>query len=146
MTTTLDRTPLASDKVLAYMMAGQAVITLESARTGAHYTYRLRKKQAADLWFVALLTGPDNTASYSYIGIVVKDGAGRYVFKTTAKSKAGADAPSVRGLVYALARLQDGPADHNIRYHHSGRCGRCGRALTVPESVETGLGPVCSGR
>jgi hypothetical protein len=26
---------------------------------------------------------------------------------------------------------------------HEGRCGRCGRALTVPESVERGIGPEC---
>jgi len=26
------------------------------------------------------------------------------------------------------------------------RCGRCGRVLTVPESVESGFGPECIGR
>jgi hypothetical protein len=29
---------------------------------------------------------------------------------------------------------------------HEGRCGKCGRALTVPESIESGLGPVCESR
>ena len=28
---------------------------------------------------------------------------------------------------------------------HEGSCGRCGRKLTVPESIENGLGPVCAG-
>jgi hypothetical protein len=27
--------------------------------------------------------------------------------------------------------------------HHEGRCGRCGRTLTVPESIESGFGPEC---
>ena len=26
---------------------------------------------------------------------------------------------------------------------HEGRCGRCGRKLTVPESIEAGYGPEC---
>lgn len=29
---------------------------------------------------------------------------------------------------------------------HEGRCGRCGRKLTVPESIETGIGPDCAKR
>jgi hypothetical protein len=27
---------------------------------------------------------------------------------------------------------------------HEGRCGRCGRKLTVPESIESGFGPECA--
>jgi len=30
--------------------------------------------------------------------------------------------------------------------HHEGRCGRCNRKLTVPESIENGLGPECAGK
>jgi hypothetical protein len=29
---------------------------------------------------------------------------------------------------------------------HEGRCGRCGRRLTVPESIESGYGPECIGK
>jgi rRNA maturation endonuclease Nob1 len=30
--------------------------------------------------------------------------------------------------------------------YHLGRCGKCGKALTEPESISTGLGPICGGR
>jgi hypothetical protein len=30
--------------------------------------------------------------------------------------------------------------------YHEGRCGRCNRKLTVPESIETGLGPECASK
>jgi hypothetical protein len=33
-----------------------------------------------------------------------------------------------------------------LKVHHEGRCCRCGRKLTVPESIETGLGPECASR
>lgn len=32
-----------------------------------------------------------------------------------------------------------------IEVWHEGRCGACGRRLTVPESIANGLGPVCAG-
>ena len=33
-----------------------------------------------------------------------------------------------------------------IQIWHEGTCGHCGRALTVPLSIENGIGPVCQGR
>jgi hypothetical protein len=31
----------------------------------------------------------------------------------------------------------------NLEIWHEGRCGRCGRKLTVPESIHNGYGPEC---
>ena len=33
-----------------------------------------------------------------------------------------------------------------VQVWHEGRCGKCGRKLTVPESLTSGLGPECAGR
>jgi hypothetical protein len=33
-----------------------------------------------------------------------------------------------------------------LAVYHEGRCGACGRRLTTPESISSGLGPVCAGR
>jgi hypothetical protein len=30
-----------------------------------------------------------------------------------------------------------------IEIWHEGKCGKCGRQLTVPSSIETGIGPEC---
>jgi hypothetical protein len=30
-----------------------------------------------------------------------------------------------------------------IEIWHEGRCGKCGRTLTVPDSIANGLGPEC---
>lgn len=43
----------------------------------------------------------------------------------------------LKEIVASLSRLQ---------VWHEGRCGRCGRKLTVPSSIETGLGPECAGK
>jgi hypothetical protein len=33
----------------------------------------------------------------------------------------------------------------HIKVCHCGHCGRCGKLLTVPESIKSGLGPICRG-
>jgi hypothetical protein len=34
----------------------------------------------------------------------------------------------------------------SAEFHHCGFCCRCGRTLTDPASIESGIGPICAGR
>lgn len=142
---------LAPGRRLAYALAGRATITVRSAKTGTRFTYKITRcaddKKA--LWFVALLSGPDNVADYQYLGIV-KPVASDYVpgftrhfeFRLTAKSRAGADAPSVVAMMWLAKNWES----DRVEVWHEGSCGRCDRKLTVPESIESGIGPTCAGR
>jgi hypothetical protein len=131
----------------SFTLAGKAVLTLQSARTNQHFTYRV--KQAVDratgeiqpLWFVSLLTnGSADEGQFSYIGVIRSD-----AFALTAKSKAGLDAASVQAFAFFWNRCRaEIPASLNVM--HAGKCGRCGRTLTHPESLETGIGPECAQR
>lgn len=135
---------------LAYLTAGDATITLESARTGARFTYLVqaprvdgRRDHGADKRFVSLLSGGN---VYAYIGFLSRtDRAGELVpwhfVHGRRKAAAGPNAPSVRALAWFLRH----PESPEVIVYHSGRCGRCGRELTVPGSILTGLGPVCRG-
>jgi hypothetical protein len=69
-----------------------------------------------------------------------------YVYSHGKKSRVGTDAPSVVGFQWLLAQLVNHNAvDPNVaELRHTGLCGRCGRALTVPESIDTGFGPRCA--
>jgi hypothetical protein len=135
-----------ADAAFKFITAGNAYFTVRSVKTGTRYTFRVslprnedRKKMYPASWFVALLTGPDNTGDYTYLGLV-KDGA----FKLTRASKMREDSVPVRAFRYVyehLARKQF-PAD--LELWHEGRCGRCGRKLTVPESIDRGIGPECA--
>lgn len=130
-----------------FILAGQAIFTVECP-DGKHYTYRVERVEANDswpeAWFCGLLTGPDNTSDYSYIGKL--DPLTSEV-RHTKKSFVPVDAFSFRLVNRVLARLWSGDAaaieKHGYKVHHEGRCGRCGRALTVPSSVESGFGPEC---
>jgi len=123
-----------------FALAGRARLTLVSERTGQRFTYRVEaKKGSADFFFVSVLTGPENSRDYTYLGCIARD---RFV--NDRRLRIGADAPSRRGFAWFWERVSAGHEIPECECWHEGRCGRCGRALTVPESIESGLGPVCA--
>jgi hypothetical protein len=121
-----------------FIKAGNAIFTIENNRTGGWFTYKVRKHKEKDLWFVMVLTGPDNTSNYTYLGTIFENG-----FRLTRKSRFGKESSSYKVFDW-LMRIDELPG--HIVVNHCGRCGRCGRLLTVPESVVTGFGPECAGR
>lgn len=126
-----------------------------------------------ETWFISLLAGPNNEddGDYTYLGLLCPQeaqavftdlDAGRFnaeqaltrlravLVRLTGKSRLADNSWPVRILRRVLARLWRGELavveSHGWKVHHEGRCGKCGRRLTVPESIETGLGPECSGK
>jgi len=129
----------------AFTLAGNATLTLQSNKTGAHFTYKVRQAKGDDeapqaLWFVSLLSGPDNGNDYQYLGIIRN---GR--FTRTAKSRVGEDAPSFKAFAW-FWNVQHNGDNGQLSVFHLCKCGRCGRALTTPESITIGLGPECLGK
>lgn len=121
-----------------FVLAGNARFTIQNVETGNRFTYRVRASDDGEEYFVSVLTGADNEGDYSYLGIV-RDGQ----FRRTKASRISEDAPSARAFSWFWRNRFALPQQCEV--HHEGRCGRCGRALTVPESIATGLGPVCAG-
>ena len=125
-----------------FIFAGNATFTLTSLKTGTSFTYRIARagsNRDNGPLFASVLTGPDNTRDYTYMGIVLQD---EKRIRNTRGSKVFGDAPSWRALEWFLQHV-DSDA---VEFRHEGRCGRCGRALTVPSSIDSGLGPECAGR
>jgi len=119
-----------------FIYAGKAIVTLESAKTGKHYTYRITKAKDKDIYFVGVLSGGNNDESYSYLGLLADD-----QFRSTAKSQYSPDAPCYQAFLYFIKHI-NGTAK-NLNVYHSCKCGRCGRTLTDPTSITIGLGPTC---
>ncbi len=133
-------------------LAGNAMFTLRSARTGDRYTYKVSRakdngKSAAMTWFVGLLTGPSNESDYNYIGIIrSRDDDAVPAFRTTAKTRNPGSAP-VRGFGWFFRQVTDeSKALEQVEFWHAGRCCRCGRTLTDPDSIASGIGPVCAAK
>lgn len=130
----------AADQAVAFMMAGKARVTFRSTVTGQRFTYKVVVK--GSVAFVSVLTGPDNSASYTYLGTIF----GGTTYRHGRKSPIGQAAPSARAFEWAFGHLSAGRLPATLEVHHEGTCGRCGRALTVPESIASGLGPECAKR
>lgn len=119
-----------------FVRAGRAIFTLRGVKE--RFTYKITRPDDSQdfFFFVAVLSGTDR---YTYMGVLTNG-----QFKLTAKSKIGEDALSYKAFRWfwgSLAKGDLGPCE----FWHEGQCGRCGRALTVPESIRSGLGPVCTG-
>ena len=133
-------------KTIAFLLAGDAHVTFQSRRTGTRFTYRVQAAapRAGDArtppHFVAVLVGPDNDHGYSYLGTIFD----REIYTHGRKSRIATDAPSAVAFAWVWRYLSGGRRHPELAVYHEGRCGRCGRRLTTPESIETGLGPVCA--
>ncbi len=126
--------------VKAYVLGGHGTLTIESPATGTRFTYRTHRPGPDAPIFVSVLTGPNNESDYRYLGAIFQDRD----FVITKASKIGRDAPSAKAWSWFWQRLTVGVLPDALNVYHHGKCGRCGRKLTVPESIETGIGPVCA--
>ncbi len=141
-----------------YVTAGDATFTLESEKTSTRFTYRVRQQCrgaalvaraaplragvhcAKTLHFVGVLTNPDNTRDYQFLGSIF-DGE-RYAHGK--KSKIGYDAPSAVAFRWFWSVVDHIEQIEGVRFYKSSYCCRCGRTLTVPESIRLGIGPECA--
>lgn len=137
-----------------FILAGNATVTFVSKKSGNRFTYKVKQAPRKEgdnpnntLYFVSLLVGQDNENDYSYIGVITRyvcpSGSESLNFRTTKASKVNVDAPSVMAMEWVITFLGGREVPPMTEIWHSGRCGRCGRTLTVPESLERGLGAEC---
>lgn len=138
-----------AEAIVKFVLAGNATFTLVSKKTGTRFTFRVRAKdkETPDFWFVAVLTGNDNENDFDYLGTLGKDrfsaGYGM-AYRHGKKSRISPAAASAKAFPWFWKALNGGKLPETCEFFHEGRCGRCGRKLTVPESVASGLGPECA--
>lgn len=144
--------PIAHSKALDFMKAGKATMTIESKVTGKYFTFdfkrpkhdetkssELVKSKDLPIW-VSLKTNFDNAHGSMFIGTIF----GNRFFHGK-KSRIGKDALSVRSFEYWFRSLILNKQENLdlIELYHAGKCMKCGRKLTTPDSIEHGIGPVC---
>lgn len=155
-----DYTPgeLKADAVLTYVTSPKegsrrgCTLTIVNDTSGNRVTLRFRKPKGFTSVLVDVMTGSDNEAAYSFAGSLRGTS-----LRLSPKSKCpDAKAKMAKAIVdWTFARVASGAeltgtkkdgTPFVVRCLHEGRCACCGRKLTVPESIDTGIGPVCAGR
>lgn len=120
-----------------FALAGHAIFTVESRKTSTHFTYKVTAcDDKPGLFLVGVLTGPDNTSEYTYLGTIRQA-----TYAHGRKSRIGSAAPSAVAFAWVWERRAALP--ECVKVCHAGRCGRCARLLTVGDSVEAGFGKTC---
>lgn len=139
---------------------------------GGHRTFRIRTERSgagripAGARVVELLTGPDNSSSFlpfGYVGKIGDDPAAadsivvwsayrssdvvRRFRVSPYVSRGGTDYERFAAMLCDLAAGERSElAKVGYQFDESRVCRRCGRKLTTPESIDSGIGPICDGR
>ena len=137
----MKRNELERGSEKAYILAGRAILTVKSERSGNHFTYKVKAaNDTKNAYFVSVKNSSDG---FLYMGML-KSFMGNWDFILTPKSKVGKDASSFKVFKYIVDRYINAYYPHNeMTLLHSGKCAKCGRELTEPDSLRIGLGPVC---
>lgn len=114
--------------------------TVTSKKTGQHRTFRIETwvKKDDKPRVVSLLVGSDNGKDYRGFGFVNNDGR-IFVWK----KHRGTMFDQYADMLQKLPALVE---NGTVEVLHEGRCRMCNRRLTVPESIESGIGPTCATR
>ena len=124
--------------LVAYIFAGNATITVENTATGNKEVYIIKKPFDDGPHFVSSLVGRGNIEKH--LGTIFQNQ--KYVYNRK-KSKIPQDSQTARVFEWAFPRMLKGTLPEQVEVNHAGYCGRCGRLLTVPVSIQSGFGPVC---
>jgi hypothetical protein len=134
--------PIASENLASFALAGNAIFTVRSEKTQNRFTFKIEKSDGNGpaSHFVSVLTGPQNTTDYTFVGSVF-DGQRYFHGK---RSRISPNAASAVAAKWVCEKVLAGTEMKGVEVWHEGRCGRCARPLTTPESIQLGIGPECA--
>lgn len=131
---------------LPFLLAGKSEVTIKSGVTGNKYTYFIKRRQSLKdeeeyVYFINVHLNGNST----YAGIMFFDSdKDRFIFKRGKNGNFSENDIPIKALMYVINKLYNGEYGIDVEIYHCGICGRCGKKLTTPESILTGLGPNCA--
>ncbi len=126
---------LKNSDALKFIFAGKSIVTFLNTKTGNRFTFKVKAAKDSNMFFVSVLINPE---TYTYIGTCIEG-----KFRHGRKSSISCDAQSIKVFDFVLNKLVLGTLPEFVEVWHEGHCGKCGKRLTVPSSIENGLGPEC---
>lgn len=127
-----------NSKALDFVLGGNSLFTVKNSQSQNRFTFKVNKHKKEDIFFVKVLTNPD---MYEFVGTLIGG-----VFYHSKKSRVSSQAQSVKVFNYIFDRLSKNILPNFIEIWHEGRCGKCGKTLTDPDSINAGFGPYCLSR
>jgi len=130
-----------SSNIKKFVNGGNSTFTIKNDKTDVRYTFKVKKSKDNKVSFVSFLNGNNNEYNYTYMGIITKQG----VYKLTKGSRIKSDSIVNKAFTWFWNKIKSETISlpKSFHFYHEGRCGKCGRKLTTPESIERGFGPIC---
>ena len=151
----LERKRMDKKLTREFIFSGHSVLTCMNTETGKHKTFMIDKSDDGRVHFFKIRGDKDGVfvpltkdlkkqkKNWVYVGMTLPNGK----FITTRGSKVTRDSQSFRSIEWLLRASTEWSLGIDkypqIEVYHEGFCGRCGRPLTNPESVQLGYGPSC---
>ena len=146
MTTSMKGRLTTAENAMRFVTGGNATLTARSAKTSNRFTFKVSapkdkttgKREETAKRFVSVMIGSDNENDFTYLGMVSEDGSFRATRATT-----NPGGMAFKAFDWVWKRLRAGNLPESLELWHEGKCARCGKKLTTPESIEAGVGPEC---
>jgi len=130
--------------IVRFLKSGKATFTIKDTKNDKAWTYRARKmKDKEDGFFIHLKID----GKFSYIGMLwinTKNGIDQlkvvYGKEKSAVLISDSGYQTISAVIYCISNKYTLSFNE---FWHDGNCGRCGRTLTNPDSLATGIGPEC---
>lgn len=133
-------------------LAGRAVLTFRNIEKGTHFTVRIRQKRdkkdrkiKLPAYNVEISLLQDGVQRYRYAGMIFTDEPQIRIWIARELNPVRPnDARLIEVFRWMIRAIQNPEILRGrVGLFHEGRCCHCSMPLTHPESVYTGLGPVC---
>lgn len=146
-------------EVRKYILGGNALFTVVFGELVGRRTFRVKSgkkdrnsnwstgNQDRSIYWVSLKIAPGNGFDdFITIGRLQQDINGEYLFQPKLDSNGRGHFAGV--LFQSLWKpLENGARVHpGYEFYHASSCCVCGRTLTVPSSIQSGIGPECEGK
>jgi hypothetical protein len=148
MATTHDINPDLTTRAGRMLAAGRLTVTFTSANSGEHITIttKSRKPDENGKW----VSCPLAEAKVVFFSVPNADGGwddkvGKFTYGRGFVAEPGADAARVFCAKQAIVFAEGRELPSGLRAQEESRCGKCGRPLTDPVSIDRGIGPDCYG-
>ncbi len=143
----MEATLISNEIALPFLLAGKCEVTIKSLQSGNHFTYNLKRKESTmeGTKYIYFVNVQKKGGDSVYAGIVFYDERNDvFCFNQGKKGQMGINNTEIKALIYVMNKLHYGHHHIDVEIYHCGKCGRCGKKLTTPESILTGLGPECA--
>lgn len=122
-----------------FLLAGKCTCSIENTKTRNKYLFEVNANKKNDkMFFIQSITGMGKI----YGGYILIKEDGSLSYNQGAKGQIPESDIRIKSIFYVLNHYETLPS--YVLVQHLGRCARCRRKLTDPESIRRGLGPECA--